>query len=234
MLEAIPLACSIRNAENHILDCNQEALRIFGLSKKSDLITRFEDLNPEFQNDGRASREKANELLRTALETGRLRFDWMYRTIVGDPLPVEITLVRVPWKNHYCIAAYSRDLRETIANQQKIREADERTRLILDATPLACSLWDEEENFLDCNNEALRMYGLANKSDYVKYLEKLSPPFQDGGIPSMEKMKICDATAFAKGFARFEWMHCTLSGEPLPVETTLVRVPWKGGYALAT
>ncbi|MFP3042132.1 ATP-binding protein [Treponema primitia] len=234
MLEAAPLACSLRDTHNNILDCNKEALRIFGLSKKSELVDRFSDLNPEFQSDGRPSREKAAELLREVLERGYLRFNWLYHTLSGDPLPVELTLIRVPLKNTYCIAAYSRDLRETLANRKEIRDADERTRLMLDATPLACSLWDEQRTFLDCNSAALKMFGLSSEEEYVKYIEKLSPPFQSDGMASMEKMEHMDTLAFTEGFAQFEWMHCTLSGEPLPVETTLVRVPWKGAYAMAT
>jgi signal transduction histidine kinase/CheY-like chemotaxis protein/HPt (histidine-containing phosphotransfer) domain-containing protein len=129
---------------------------------------------------------------------------------------------------------FFRKLLENSAHRKAIHAADERTRLMLDATPLACSLWDERRNLLDCNSAALRMFGVANETEYVQYLEQLSPPFQSDGTPSMEKMRRCDDIAFTEGFAQFEWMHQTLSGEPLPVETTLVRVPWKGGYAMAT
>ncbi|MDR1204038.1 MAG: response regulator [Peptococcaceae bacterium] len=113
-------------------------------------------------------------------------------------------------------------------------EADERTRVMLDATPLACSFWDAEGNMLDCNQETLRMFGVAGKSDYVKYLYDLSPDFQPDGLPSKEKSAQVERKAFDTGYQRFEWMHRTLKGEPLPVETTLVRVPWKDGYGLAT
>ncbi|MDR3254280.1 MAG: response regulator [Synergistaceae bacterium] len=113
-------------------------------------------------------------------------------------------------------------------------EADESARLMLDATPLACSLWDEEGNMLDCNNEALRMFGLSSKSDYLKHIPDLSPEFQPDGMNSAEKAKIAEREAMETGFNQFEWMHLTMSGEELPVETTLVRIPWNEGYRLAT
>jgi signal transduction histidine kinase/HPt (histidine-containing phosphotransfer) domain-containing protein/ActR/RegA family two-component response regulator len=113
-------------------------------------------------------------------------------------------------------------------------EADERTRVMLDATPLACSFWDADGNMLDCNQETLRMFGVADKSDYVKYLYDLSPEFQPDGLLSKAKSLQVERKAFDTGYQRFEWMHRTLKGEPLPVETTLVRVPWKDGYGLAT
>jgi signal transduction histidine kinase/CheY-like chemotaxis protein len=113
-------------------------------------------------------------------------------------------------------------------------EEDDRTRIMLDATPLACSFWDENDNMLDCNQEALRMFGLASKADYLKYLCDLSPEFQPDGSRSCEKSRRLEMAAMNTGYQRFEWTHCTLDGEPLPVETTLVRVPWKDGYGLAT
>ncbi|MFP3155279.1 ATP-binding protein [Lachnospiraceae bacterium ZAX-1] len=113
-------------------------------------------------------------------------------------------------------------------------ETDDRTRIMLDATPLACSFWDEKGELLDCNQEAVRMFGLSSKADYLKHLYDLSPPFQPCGLPSRELAEERDAAVMETGYQKFEWMHCTLSGEPLPVETTLVRVPWKGSYAIAT
>ncbi|MDR1914976.1 MAG: response regulator [Synergistaceae bacterium] len=113
-------------------------------------------------------------------------------------------------------------------------EADESARLMLDATPLACSIWDEEDNLLDCNEEALRMFGLSQKSDYLKYFYDLSPEFQEDGLPSREKAEAMDNMVLEIGYLRFEWMHRTLQGADLPVETTLVRIPWNDGYRLAT
>ncbi|GHS95700.1 hypothetical protein AGMMS50276_12310 [Synergistales bacterium] len=113
-------------------------------------------------------------------------------------------------------------------------EAYLHTHILLDATPLACSFWDETGNMLDCNEEALRMYGVSCKSEYMDRLFDLSPEYQPDGRLSREKMEWQDNEAMRTGYLRAEWMHCTLSGEPLPVEVTLVRVPWKGGYALTT
>ncbi|GHV36947.1 hypothetical protein FACS1894187_12530 [Synergistales bacterium] len=113
-------------------------------------------------------------------------------------------------------------------------EADLRTRILLDATPIACSFWDDEGVMLDCNNEALRMYGVSDKSEYLSRLLDLSPEYQPDGMPSREKMEAQDDEVMRTGYLRTEWMHRTMSGEALPVEVTLVRVPWKDGYGLAT
>ncbi|GHT15081.1 hypothetical protein FACS1894170_12540 [Planctomycetales bacterium] len=105
-----------------------KVLRLLELKKPSDYTEHFFDLNPEYQPDGKPTVETAKEYIAAAFETGYQRFEWMYKTATGKPLPVETTLVRVPWKGGYRLAAYSRDLRETKAKEQEIKETDERNR----------------------------------------------------------------------------------------------------------
>jgi signal transduction histidine kinase/ActR/RegA family two-component response regulator len=105
---------------------------------------------------------------------------------------------------------------------------------MLDATPLACSLWDAGGKLLDCNREALRMFGVTDKTQYAERLYELSPELQPDGTPSRAGMEARDQAALDTGYQQFEWMHRTLSGEPLPVETTLVCIPWQDSYILAT
>lgn len=104
---------------------------------------------------------------------------------------------------------------------------------MLDATPMACSLWDEAGNLLECNREALKIFGVTDKEEFARSKANLSPEYQSNGCLSQDKMREHDALAFETGFQQFEWMHRTLSGEELPLEVTLVRVPWKGGFVLA-
>jgi len=112
MLDATPLAAYFWDKSGHMLDCNMEAVRLFGLSEKSEYMNHYYDLSPMYQPDGSLSAEKYAEEICDAFETGYKRFNWEYITKNGEPLPVETIFVRVPWHGEYCIAAYSRDLRE--------------------------------------------------------------------------------------------------------------------------
>ncbi len=125
MLDATPLAASFWDADGNMLDCNMEAVRLFGLASKAEYIEHFYELNPEYQPDGTLTAEKAAAEIAAAFETGYRRFEWEYRMRDGTPLPVETVLVRVPWKGEYRLAAYSRDLRDIRAAEQERREAVE-------------------------------------------------------------------------------------------------------------
>jgi PAS domain S-box-containing protein len=232
VLENIPEIILVLNGEGRIDYCTEAVLQHTGIQNFEQIRGRsYEDFyrivgNESFVEEARQRFEKLKKGLKTIAKNTSIDFSGQGErrlyNIQATPLLDESGCFDGVVVMYYDVT----DLRN--------EEADERTRVMLDATPLACSFWDEEDNMLDCNQETLRMFGVASKSDYVKYLYDLSPPFQPDGSPSKEKAARLERRAFDTGYQRFEWMHRTLQGEPLPVETTLVRVPWKDGYGLAT
>jgi len=108
------------------------------------------------------------------------------------------------------------------------KKVHERTRLMLDTLPLACGLIDRDRNIIDCNQEALRLYGLTHKNDFREYFYRLSPEFQPCGKASREKAPEIVGKAFQDGYCRSEWMHQSLSGEPIPSEVIAVCVGYRG------
>ena len=124
MLDAMPLACRLFGRNYKFIDCNQAALDLAGVTTKEEYIKTFNDLLPEFQPCGRPSQELKMEYLDMGFEKGYVRFDWMYRKLDGEPLPCEITFVRLMYKGEYIIAGYARDLREQKAVIEEMRRAE--------------------------------------------------------------------------------------------------------------
>jgi len=106
---------------------------------------------------------------------------------------------------------------------------------IFDTVPLGCCITDEEGNVLDCNDATLKLFDLKDKQEYKRHFFELSPEYQPCGTLSAEKMQSYLQKTFSEGGIRFEWMHQTLDGTPIPVEVHLVRTtidntPVKVGY----
>ena len=234
LLDAMPQIVFLWDEQLNLIDCNQEGQRAFGLDSIPDLSDYARRLNPEFQPDGSPSVETMQALIRKTFETGREQLEWMHRTVSGDELPVEKTLMRIPWKDGWRVASYNRDLREIKAQEQHARDAEEHARILLDTTPLGAGLWDEENNLLLCNQALLRMFGVADKAEFMARFHEFHPQFQPDGTPSEAYVPERVRKVFAAGYLKFEWMHCTLAGEPLPTEKTMIRVPWKGGWCVAS
>jgi len=233
MFDATPLCCSLWDENLNILDCNQAAVKLFGLSSKQEYIKRCFEFSPPVQPCGRSSSEKMREHHAQALKDGQHQYEWMHRTHDGEPMPTEITLIRVKYKNTHIVASYTRDLREFNAAMAKMRETDELVQLMLDATPLSCNLWDDSFNTIECNQEAVKLFGLSDKQEYLDRFYELSPLSQPCGRPSSATMLENIGRAFRDGYYRFGWMHQKLDGTPIPSEITLVRIRHRDGYIVS-
>ncbi len=132
MLDAMPLCCTFWDTSFRNIDCNEEAVRLFDLSSKQEFLNRFFDLSPQFQPNGRLSLELALERIQAAFSTGRIRFEWTHQKLNGEPIPMEITLVRVKRGSGYIVVGYMRDLRELKAMLGEMRETEKELRLARD------------------------------------------------------------------------------------------------------
>ncbi len=123
MLDATPLACRLWDRNYNLIECNELSVKLFGVKDKREYIERHFEFAPEYQPNGQTTREWSNIMIREAFDKGASRGEFMYRLPDGSPLPVDVTLVRVPYGDDYAVAAYSRDLREHVEMMAEIEAA---------------------------------------------------------------------------------------------------------------
>jgi len=114
----------------------------------------------------------------------------------------------------------------------KMREADERTQIMIDAAPLCAIFWDKNLGLIDCNEEAVKMFDMIDKQEFISNFVQLSPKYQPDGTSSSEKGTALVGKALEEGYSRFEWMHQKLNGELIPAEITCVRVIHRGEFTV--
>ncbi|GBU28626.1 hybrid sensor histidine kinase/response regulator [Treponema sp. R8-4-B8] len=112
MFDAMPLGAAYIDVNSNVLECNEEMVKIFGLSSKQEYMERFIDLNPEYQPDGNLSKTKIADAINRAFADGYLHIEAMHQNLKGEPIPCDITLVRIKNNDDFVLAAYVRDLRE--------------------------------------------------------------------------------------------------------------------------
>ncbi|MDR0272203.1 MAG: response regulator, partial [Clostridiales bacterium] len=115
-----------------------------------------------------------------------------------------------------------------IVQNEIIREADERNdfiRIMFDNAPVGLTLFDENFNFIDCNEAVLRMYGVS-KTFYKSFFgsDAHMPEYQPDGSKSHEKAHENTKRLIAGEMQKIEWVHLMPDGSPLPVELTMSRV----------
>jgi diguanylate cyclase (GGDEF)-like protein/PAS domain S-box-containing protein len=108
-------------------------------------------------------------------------------------------------------------------------EEDERTRIMLDATPLACTFWDGNGQLIDCNEEALHLFKVKSKEEFCRRFDEFSSALQADGSLSSVRIRENYWEAREKGRLKFNWLHRASDGEWLPCSVTLVRVSFRDG-----
>ena len=93
------------------VDCNYSTVKMLRYKNKNELLmTHPSSLSPPFQPDGRASFEKAEDMMRTALHNGYHRFEWIHRKADRVDFPVEVSLTPMTLKGRTVIHCLWRDL----------------------------------------------------------------------------------------------------------------------------
>jgi len=133
MLDATPLGALYWDKNLTIVDCNEESVRLFGVRDKQEYIDRFTELSPEYQPDGSLSKVKSLEFVKKAFTDGYCRFEWLHQKIDGEPIPCDVTLIRVEYEGDYSVLAYTRDLRELKQMMKKIEQRDNQLEAALKA-----------------------------------------------------------------------------------------------------
>ena len=127
IIDNMPLVTNISSKDAGVIECNEEALKMFGLQSKQEFIDKFFDLSPPFQPDGTETKAKATELVEFAYKNGRNRFEWMHQHINGEQIPCDVTFVRVRWQGEDHLLSFIRDLRE-FYERQRLEVAEESNR----------------------------------------------------------------------------------------------------------
>ncbi|MGL6195696.1 MAG: PAS domain S-box protein [Thermoguttaceae bacterium] len=131
MLDFAPVGAMMRefdaalNGEMKNGDCNQTIVKMFGLVSKKTYLERFHTLSPEFQPDGKPSRETARELIKSVYHTGYEQFEWTHQRPDGTQFPTQVTLVKVKQNGKDMLVGYVEDLTELKRAEKIIAEEQE-------------------------------------------------------------------------------------------------------------
>jgi PAS domain S-box-containing protein len=218
MFDATPLCMNFWDKNINNIDCNQEAVKMFDLSSKKEYSERFHELSPEYQPDGRLSKDKAVEYLKKAFETGYSRFEWMHRKLDGELIPCDVILVRVEHKNDFIVVGYARDLRELKAMLGEIQRENEKSRAmahwynsILNAIPLPITVTDADSNWTFINMAVEKHLGITLEEALGKQCSNWNASIcntEDCGIARAKRG--LDKTYFSEGDSSYEVGVATL------------------------
>jgi PAS domain S-box-containing protein len=131
------------SADAHVLyeidrfvDCNHACLNMLGITKKAQLLSMHPaDISPQYQKDGKPSRQKAESMIALAFEKGSHRFDWLCQKSDGSELILDVLLNVIKIRGEDIIHGVWRDITKQKLSENALRENEKKYRDLVDTIP---------------------------------------------------------------------------------------------------
>jgi diguanylate cyclase (GGDEF)-like protein len=112
--------------------------------------------------------------------------------------------------------------------ERETAEKNELVRIIVDASPIGLTMFDDNARIYDCNNAIVNMFDVP-KQCFLDRFSEFSPEYQPDGRKSIEKaVEIMKYTFDKKIMMTYEWVHKKLNGELIPCEIALTHAIYNG------
>ena len=97
--------------DGYFVNANHSALALLQFEDLKQLQDRHPaDFSPEYQPDGQKSSDKANEMIRIAMENGRHRFEWLHKKQDGELFFTDVMLTAITNKHKTSLHVVWRDI----------------------------------------------------------------------------------------------------------------------------
>ena len=119
------------------IECNPAALRLFGASKREDLLSKHPfDLSPPTQPDGEDSKLASQRIIGEVLRTKNIEFDWQHlRLDNGNSFIARIRLCAMDINGEEMVQANLRDITESKRAEEALRRSEEMFRALVSHAP---------------------------------------------------------------------------------------------------
>jgi len=217
--------------DGHYIEVNPAFARIFGYNSPEDLKSEVKDIGRQLYVD----HEKRKECIRILREKGSGIFEVQIRRKDGSVGWVSNNVRAVMDSsgkiNHF--EGVVEDITQRKWADEALQESERKFRAIYEGSHDAIMLCTEECLIFDCNERALKMFGMGSKEEIHKiHPAVLSPPTQPGGQDSVSTASEQIQTAFRNGHNHFEWVHRRKNGEDFYAEVSLSPFDYGGQTVL--
>lgn len=230
LVENAPEAIVVLSADTgRFLFGNEHACRLYGVPMEKLTELTPADVSPDFQPNGRSSRELACEWMAQTLAGEKPVFEWIHRQRPnGRLIPTEVRLLRLPPDGQNLIRASIIDNTARKQSESALRASEAKFRALFEGSSHGVVLHDENQ-LLEVNSAAVNLFGCNGPEELLgKHPGALAPDLQPNGEPSATMAAHYISECMATGSVRFEWLACAPSGKLIPMEVALTRIEWSG------
>ena len=168
LVENAPEAIVVLDVDQHkFIDCNDNALRLFRLTRGELLQYGPADLSLAIQPDGQESDQSYAAQIKRALDGGTPCFEWMHRNSQGEEIPCEIHLVGLPSPARRLVRGSILDITERKRAEMALRESEARYRGLVDNAVYGIYWVTREGKLLYVNPALVQILGYDSAQDLM-------------------------------------------------------------------
>ncbi len=163
LVEHAPEAIVVLDVDlGRIVDANQNALRLFGLSRDELYRLSPAQLSSPIQADGRDANELAAQYVARAVKGEAPVFEWVHRNAAGEDIVCEVRLVRLPDQHRSLVRGSVIDITQRKRVLAALRDSEAKFATIFRNCPESISITTERDGvYLDVNEAFERVTGYS-------------------------------------------------------------------------
>jgi PAS domain S-box-containing protein len=210
--------------EDRFVDCNHQALEMFGCSREEFLGASPYRFSPPEQPDGRASQVMARQKINAALVDEPQFFEWKHIKHDGTPFDAEVSLKRIELASGVHLQAIVRDISERKRAEEALMDSEEKLEIILANSPDAIYVLGSDGNALYANPAASLLSGYSNEElMQMHYLDIVHPEDR----PALQQRR-SDRLAGIPTASHYAFRAFDRSGALHWLENRVIVLPWEG------
>ncbi|MCX6075673.1 MAG: PAS domain S-box protein, partial [Campylobacterales bacterium] len=197
-----------------IVDCNKAAQTMLRGESSQILGLTPDEISPQYQPDGRTSKEAAEEKIVESLRDGKNRFEWIHKRLDGEEFWVEVTIslselneervLFVAWRDITHQKQIEKELQE---KNQEFQKTQLKFQTLFEESLDGIVLIDSNtQKFIEFNHRANEMYGYTKEEFGLLTAKDLD------ALHGQEQIIATQQAIIKNGWNRFTTKHKTKEG----------------------
>ena len=227
VMDNVPQSIFWRDRNSIYLGCNTKFAKVAGVAKPEDVIGKTDYDFSWRKEEADFYRQCDAEIM----QSDTPRYHIIESQLQADGKEAWIDTNKIPLHDAdgkvVGILGSFEDITERREIQNKLRQSEEKYRMIFDSANDAIFLMDSDK-FIGCNDKTLEMFSCTRDQIVGREPYRFSPLTQPDGSNSMERALEKISAALAGNPQKFEWTHCKYDGTEFFAEVTLTAFVIRG------